>query len=129
MTPDSKRTLFGLDVLPNLGKEKIRARFGRCGLVMNQASVSLDFKPAWAVLRDLVGDRLTTLFGPQHGFESTVQDNMIETDHGTHRPTGLPVYSLYSETREPRPEMLKDVDTIVVDLQITGVAFTLINTR
>src|SRR5205823_2898310 len=48
------------------------------------------------------------------------QDNMIESSHGIDRHTGLPVYSLYSETREPTAEMLESVDVIVVDLQGVG---------
>jgi uncharacterized protein YbbC (DUF1343 family) len=90
----------------------------RCGLVCNQASVNDRLTPAWKICSEVLGERLVALFGPQHGFESTVQDNMIETGHGTHVPTGLPVYSLYSETREPTPTMLSGLDTIIVDLQI-----------
>jgi uncharacterized protein YbbC (DUF1343 family) len=96
------------------------SEYGRIGLVANQASVISGFVPTWKVLHDAIGDRLTALFGPQHGFESTVQDNMIESAHGRHKPTGLPVFSLYSETREPTEQMLQNVDTIVVDLQIVG---------
>jgi uncharacterized protein YbbC (DUF1343 family) len=92
----------------------------RCGLVCNQASVNDRLTPAWKICSEVLGERLVALFGPQHGFESTVQDNMIETGHGTHVPTGLPVYSLYSETREPTPTMLSGLDTIIVDLQIIG---------
>lgn len=94
------------------------ASWGRCGLVCNQASTTAQFEPAWKVLRRL--GHLTALFGPQHGFESTVQENMIESGHAVHQPSGLPVYSLYSETREPTEAMLSNVDTIVVDLQVTG---------
>jgi len=54
--------------------------------------------------------RLAALFGPQHGFRSDVQDNMIETRHGEDEIRRVPVYSLYSETREPTPEMLRDLD-------------------
>jgi uncharacterized protein YbbC (DUF1343 family) len=72
------------------------------------------------VLRELKGVKLTTLFGPQHGIRGDVQDNMIETPHTTDAETGLPVYSLYSETREPTEEMLGDVDVIVCDLQDVG---------
>jgi len=60
------------------------------------------------------------LFGPQHGIRGDVQDNMIETAHAHDRNTGLPVYSLYSETREPTDEMLSDVDTLIFDMQDVG---------
>ncbi|MBC7533580.1 MAG: DUF1343 domain-containing protein [Oligoflexus sp.] len=99
---------------PHLAKE-----WGRCAFLGNQASLTPEFKPSWVLLRELLGERLVAFFGPQHGFHATVQDNMIETAHNA-GPFGLPVYSLYSETREPKDSMLENVDTIVVDLQITG---------
>jgi uncharacterized protein YbbC (DUF1343 family) len=64
--------------------------------------------------------RLAALFGPQHGFRSDVQENMIETGHGRDEVRHVPVYSLYSETREPSPEMLSGLDVLVVDLQDVG---------
>ncbi len=94
--------------------------WGRIGLLCNQASVTRDYVPAWDVLKQMAGKRLVSLFGPQHGFAGTAQDNMIETTHTKHLGTGLKVFSLYSETREPTPEMFQDIDTLVIDLQITG---------
>jgi uncharacterized protein YbbC (DUF1343 family) len=92
----------------------------RVGLVCNQASVNHDFHHAADLFHQHGEINLTTLFGPQHGIRGDVQDNMIETEHVTDRTTGLPIYSLYSETREPSEEMLRDVDVIVVDLQDVG---------
>ena len=63
---------------------------------------------------------LAALFGPQHGFRSDVQDNMIETRHGHDDVRRVPVYSLYSETREPTAEMLRRLDVLVIDLQDVG---------
>jgi len=108
----------GVEKLPAMRAQV--AKWGRCGLLCNQASVDQKLRPSWRIIKDLIGDNLTTLFGPQHGFESTVQDNMIESGHKRHKPTGCTVYSLYSETREPTPAMLADLDTIIVDLQIVG---------
>lgn len=45
---------------------------------------------------------------------------MIESPHGAYPPLGLPVYSLYSETRRPTAEMLKGLDVLVIDLQDVG---------
>lgn len=98
----------------------LASSWGRCGLVANQASVTRDFVPAWDIARQIFGDRLTTLFGPQHGFYGTKQDNMIETGHAKHPSYGVPLYSLYSETREPTAEMLQNLDTLIIDLQIVG---------
>ena len=92
----------------------------RIGLVCNQASVDHQFRHIADLFHEHPDINLTTLFGPQHGIRGDVQDNMIETAHATDRKTGLPVYSLYSETREPTDEMLRDVDAIVCDLQDVG---------
>jgi uncharacterized protein YbbC (DUF1343 family) len=93
----------------------------RVGIVCNPASVDASLRH----IADLLGShpraRLAAIFGPQHGFRSDVQDNMIETRHGTDEVRRVPVYSLYSETREPTAEMLRDLDVLVVDLQDVGV--------
>ena len=95
-------------------------RGARVGLVCNQASVDHRFNHAADLFHEHSAVNLTALFGPQHGIRGDVQDNMIETSHATDRKTGLPIYSLYSETREPTEEMLADVDLIVFDLQDVG---------
>ncbi|HEY0051481.1 MAG TPA: exo-beta-N-acetylmuramidase NamZ domain-containing protein, partial [Pyrinomonadaceae bacterium] len=92
----------------------------RIGLICNQASVDHQFRHAADLFFENADINLTTLFGPQHGIRGDVQDNMIETLHTTDRETGLPVYSLYSETREPTAEMLASVDALVFDLQDVG---------
>src|SRR5262245_57528343 len=92
----------------------------RVGLVCNQASVDHGFHHAADLFHAHPSINLTVLFGPQHGIRGDVQDNMIETGHATDRQTGVPIYSLYSETREPTDAMLENVDVIVVDLQDVG---------
>jgi uncharacterized protein YbbC (DUF1343 family) len=92
----------------------------RVGLLCNQASVDHDLNHSADRLRGTEGVNLTTLFGPQHGIRGDVQDNMIETPHASDAETGLPVYSLYSETREPTEQMLEETDVIVCDLQDVG---------
>ncbi len=92
----------------------------RVGLVCNQATVLPDLRHAADVFYEHPEIDLTTLFGPQHGIRGDVQYNMIETPHMPDARTGIMVYSLYSETREPTEAMLADVDTIVVDLQDVG---------
>jgi len=92
----------------------------RVGLICNQASVDHGFHHVADLFFQHPKIQLTALFGPQHGIRGDLQDNMIETDHGVDRKTGLPVHSLYSETREPTEEMLKDVDVLVFDMQDVG---------
>ena len=92
----------------------------RVGVVSNPASVDADFRHVVRAVAAQPDVRLAAIFGPQHGYRADVQDNMIETAHG-HDPTrGVPVYSLYSETREPTADMLKGLDVLVIDLQDVG---------
>jgi len=93
---------------------------GRVGLICNQASVDHGYQHAADLLHQHSGIELRALFGPQHGIRGDVQDNMIETGHSVDRKTGLPVHSLYSETREPTDAMLDDVDVLVFDMQDVG---------
>src|SRR5438045_1397205 len=90
---------------------------GRVGLICNQASVDHGFRHAADLFHDHSKITLSALFGPQHGIRGDVQDNMIETEHAVDRITNTPIFSLYSETREPTQEMLRGVDTLVFDMQ------------
>ena len=108
----------GIDVLLSDRIDLLHGR--RVALVCNQASVLPDLRHAADVFHEHPEIDLTTLFGPQHGIRGDVQDNMIETDHAVDSHTGLWIYSLYSETREPTEKMLENVDAIVFDLQDVG---------
>ncbi|MCB2188230.1 MAG: DUF1343 domain-containing protein [Deltaproteobacteria bacterium] len=116
--PFPSRTATGLaEFAAEPPRELQRARLG---LLCNPAACLPDLTPApEAVARALPG-RLAVLFGPQHGFFADKQDNMIESGHGRHPRLGLPVYSLYGETRRPLPEMLAGVDVLLVDLVDVG---------
>ena len=103
-----------------LGSDRAAIAGGRVGLVCNPASVDVAFRHSADLLFDDADVRLTAIFGPQHGFRSDLQDNMIETPHARDARRRVPVYSLYSETREPSAEMLREVDVLVVDLQDVG---------
>ena len=109
---------LGLERL--LEEEHSAIRGARIGLICNQASVDHSYHHAADLLHNHPDIQLRALFGPQHGIRGDVQDNMIETDHGVDRKTGLPVHSLYSETREPTDAMLHDVDVVVFDMQDVG---------
>src|SRR5216110_2752348 len=93
----------------------------RVGIVCNPASVDHDLRHIADRLAAHPRARLAAIFGPQHGFRSDVQDNMIETRHGRDEIRRVPVYSLYSQTREPTDDMLRDLDVLVIDLQDVGV--------
>ena len=92
----------------------------RLGVLANPASIDHNFQH----LADLLGHsnrhKVTAIFGPQHGYRSDLQDNMIETPHTKDRRRNVPIFSLYSETREPTKEMLELIDVLVIDLQDVG---------
>ncbi len=113
-----RRTVLGLERLLTERTDLLRG--ARVGLLCNQASVDHELRHAADLFHGQGICQLTALFGPQHGIRGEVQDNMIETPHAFDAETGVPVYSLYSETREPTEEMLRDVDVLVVDLQDVG---------
>lgn len=92
----------------------------RVGLVCNPASVDSRIRHAVDRFSHSADCTLAAIFGPQHGFRSDLQDNMIESPHTEDRSRRVPIYSLYSETREPTREMLEGVNTLVVDLQDVG---------
>ena len=111
-------------MMVRLGSEKLIAggtlKNKRVGVVSNPASIDARFQhivDTFATSKDV---KLAAIFGPQHGFRSDVQDNMIETSHNRDARRGVPVYSLYSETREPTAEMLRGLDALVIDLQDIG---------
>lgn len=98
------------DWMPNLG----------LGLLCNPASLNRDFIHARDLLHQSFPGRLQALFSPQHGFFAEKQDNMIESDHLGDPVLGIPVFSLYGETREPTAGMLENIDVLLIDLQDAG---------
>ncbi|MDA1183870.1 MAG: DUF1343 domain-containing protein [Acidobacteria bacterium] len=107
---------LGSDVL--LASQRLRG--ARVGVVCNPASVDRDFRHIVDRLTDASDVQLAAIFGPQHGFHSDLQDNMIETPDAADPRRRVPVFSLYGETREPTGEMLAGIDVLVVDLQDVG---------
>ena len=92
----------------------------RVGIVSNPASVDGDFRHIVRAIATTPDVTLAAIFGPQHGYRADVQDNMIETAHGHDPARGVPVYSLYGETREPTAGMLQGLDVLVIALQDVG---------
>lgn len=113
------QTLFGLDQLINKN-DLLKKIPGNIGYLCHSASVTKDLEHGAIAMKRLFGDRFKKIFGPQHGFVTDVQDNMVETKDFIHPFFKVVVHSLYSETRIPTDHMLQDLDCIVVDLQDVG---------
>ncbi len=112
------RVVTGLEIL--LRDKKTILKGMRIGLLCHQASVTADLVHAKDALKSLLGDGLGCLFSPQHGLYAEKQDNMVESSDFEDDLLGIPVYSLYGNTREPTFEQLSTIDCLLVDLQDVG---------
>src|SRR3954469_2302974 len=97
---------LGSDVLFSSG----RLAGARIGVVCNHASLDRGFVHVIDRASAAKETTLAAIFGPQHGFRSDVQDNMVETPHRDDPRRRVPIYSLYSETREPTKEKAARAD-------------------
>lgn len=115
----SVQVLNGIDVLE---RDNFKALEGmRIGLVTNHTGRNLSGKATIDVLKEAKSVNLVALFSPEHGIRGELDQAKI--DDSLDSKTGLPVYSLYGDTRRPKPEQLKDIDALVFDIQDIGVRF------
>jgi uncharacterized protein YbbC (DUF1343 family) len=117
-------TFTGLDILAEGGFEALRGK--SVAVLCNQASISKDLVHVVDLLlsqREKSGFKVTAVFGPQHGLHGHTQDNMIEWEGAQDERTGVPVHSLYGESRQPSDEMLNGTDLLLVDLQDVGTRY------
>jgi uncharacterized protein YbbC (DUF1343 family) len=108
----------GLDLFEKNWPKKLKN--SSVGLVVHPASVNRKLEHSVNLFLKTRKLELKALFGPQHGIRGETQDNMIEWEGFLDTLTGLPVFSLYGNTRKPEPAMLKDVDVMVIDIQDVG---------
>ncbi len=87
---------------------------------MHPASIDSRYGHAADLFHNCPEIKLTVLFGPQHGIRGETQDNMIEWEGFHDSRTGVPVYSLYGETRTPTDEAMSLLDVLVFDVQDVG---------
>ena len=110
------------------GKDFKLLRGKRIGLITNPSGVDSKLNSVVDILHNAPEVNLVALFGPEHGIYGDVPAGDKVTNRVDVR-TGLPVHSLYGETRKPKPEMLKGLDAIVLDIQDAGVrSYTFIST-
>ncbi|CAI8806515.1 exo-beta-N-acetylmuramidase NamZ family protein [Methylococcus capsulatus] len=92
----------------------------RIAVLAHPASVTRDLTHTLDALAAIGGIELTAAFGPQHGLRGDKQDNMVESPDFLDPCHGIPVFSLYGETRRPTRIMLDSFDVLLVDLQDLG---------
>jgi uncharacterized protein YbbC (DUF1343 family) len=109
----------GLDILLQDPARYVGTRY--VGLITNASGVTRDLRPNIDALRQ-AGVNLVALFSPEHGLLGAAREGESVTS-SVDAHTGLPVYSLYGETRKPTREMLANIDVLLFDLQDVGVRF------
>ena len=92
----------------------------RIGILCHAPSITRNFEHITDLFFQRDDCRLSAIFGPQHGIYGQTQDNMIEWNSQLHPVYGIPLYSLYGEHRRPTPEMLNEIDVLLIDLQDVG---------
>lgn len=120
------RVKLGNEVLVETNFKALAGK--RVGLITNPSGINSQLESTIDVLRNAPGVKLVALFGPEHGIYGDIPagDKIASS---TDKRTGLPIYSLYDQTRKPTPEMLKGLDALVYDLQDTGCrSYTFIST-
>ena len=114
-----------VDRLADVWPTSLRSPELKLGAVLHPASVDSRLEHTLTALlaKNRALFRLGALFGPQHGFDGTTQDNMIEWEGGMHPQLGVALHSLYGEHREPTEEMLAPIDAVFVDLMDVGARY------
>jgi uncharacterized protein YbbC (DUF1343 family) len=107
----------GIEVLLNEQSTLIDGK--RVGLITNPTGVTSDLTSTIDALYAVQSAKLAALFGPEHGVRGDVFAGE-KVAHSTDPKTGVPIYSLYGATRQPTPEMLKNVDVLIYDIQDIG---------
>jgi len=110
--------LNGIDILRE-GNFDLLAGM-RIGLITNQTGLAVDGTPTVDLLFKSKVCKLVALFSPEHGIRGTMDESVRSSVDDV---TGLPVHSLYGESKRPTPEMLKDIDVLVFDIQDIGARF------
>ena len=109
----------GLDILAK--SKRLQANLGgKIGYLCNSASIDGNITHGILILKKLFNKRFQKVFTPQHGLFADVQDNMLESDHYEDPNLNIKIYSLYSETRSPKPEWLDGLGHLIIDLQDVG---------
>jgi uncharacterized protein YbbC (DUF1343 family) len=111
---------LGVEVLMKERIDLIKNK--KVGLITNPTGVDKELNSVVDLLHNHPDVELTALYGPEHGVRGSAQAGQY-VEYYIDEKTGLPVYSLYGKTKKPTPEMLKDVEVLLFDIQDVGTRF------
>ena len=115
--PAAARVVPGLEVLLRDSAHLVRGK--RVGFLTNQTAVTSTGQSAIDLLHQSRDVNLVALFGPEHGLRGGVEGGE-KIASGVDQKTGVQVFSLYGSTQRPTPEMLKNIDVLLFDMQDIG---------
>jgi uncharacterized protein YbbC (DUF1343 family) len=115
---NSARVMVGLDVLESERFAPLRGK--HVGVITNHTGLDAQGRTTIDALTHAPGIQVVALFTPEHGLGGNKDENVSSTKDPV---SGLPVYSLYGETRRPTDELLAGIDALVFDVQDAGVRF------
>lgn len=123
---NAQRIKTGIEVLKSQNFKILEGK--RVGLITNPTGIDNNLTSTVDILNNAPNVNLVALYGPEHGVRGDIHAG-DKVDSSVDAATGLPVHSLYGATRKPTPEMLKDIDVLVYDIQDIGCrSFTYIST-
>ncbi|WP_235821701.1 exo-beta-N-acetylmuramidase NamZ domain-containing protein [Gottfriedia acidiceleris] len=114
------KVIPGIEVLLNDQKELLKGK--KVGLITNPTGIDSNLNSIVDLLHEDKDIELTALFGPEHGVRGDAQAGSTIASYIDEK-TGLTVYSLYGQTKKPTPEMLKNVDVLLFDIQDVGTRY------
>lgn len=94
----------------------------RVGLITNHTGIDSQGKSSIDRLMEAPEVELVALYSPEHGIRGTERGG-DQIQSGVDATTGLPIHSLYGETRKPTPEMLQEVEVLLFDIQDVGARY------
>lgn len=95
---------------------------GNVGLITNPSGVNEELIATIDLLADHSNINLEVVFGPEHGVRGDRQAG-VEYGDGIDDATGVPMKSLYGETRRLKPDAVADLDVVIFDIQTVGCRF------
>jgi uncharacterized protein YbbC (DUF1343 family) len=115
--PADRNVIPGVEVLLRDSLHLLAGK--RVGLITNHSGRDRSGTSTIDVLHRAPGVQLTALYGPEHGLRGAAEAG-VQIASSVDSATGVPIFSLYGETRVPTPQMLENIDVLVYDIQDVG---------
>ena len=113
-----KRVRPGIEVLISSNFSPLAGK--KIGVITNHTGIDAAGRATLNILLSAPNVKVRAIFSPEHGLAGILDEKVAS---GVDPLSGLPIYSLYGEVQKPTPQMLKELDALVYDIQDIGVRF------